>query len=200
MTSSRIPLVATYEVRTLCTDAEREEAAALVQDRRRWLTVRSLPVPARADIPALFRDPQSQPAGLFESGELLACMLPQRAPALRWGRGSCLFLDCVHTLPGQPDNVSRLITLWASDFAARLSLPVVRAEAISRHGLGTEPIAALLHRLTDMGWDMRGLGTGQHGDRVARLELTAEHRPRLSTLIDCRVHEPQTALSDRSNA
>ncbi|MET8571913.1 hypothetical protein [Streptomyces sp. NPDC004783] len=187
-------------MRTLRTDAEREEAAALIQDRQRWLTVHDLPVPARADIPALFRDPQSQPAGLFESEKLLACMLPQRDPGLRWGRGPCLFLDCVHTLPGQPDNVSRLITLWASDFAARLGLPVVRAEAVSRHGLGTEPIAALLHRLTDMGWDMRGLDTGQHGDRVARLELAAEHRPRLNALIGCRVHEPRTAPSDRSSA
>ncbi|MFG3552341.1 hypothetical protein [Streptomyces sp. NPDC047725] len=187
-------------MRTLRTDAEREEAAALVQNRQRWLTVRGLPGPARTDVPALFRDPQTKQAGLFESEKLLACMLPQRAPALRWGRGPCLFLDCVHTLPGQPDNVSRLITLWASDFAARLGLPFVRAEAISRHGLGTEPIAALLRRLTDMGWDMRGLGTGQHSDRVARLELTAEHRSGLNALIGCRVHEPNAAPEARGNA
>jgi hypothetical protein len=200
VTSFGLPLVAAYEVRTLGTDAEREEAAALVQDRQRWLTVRGLPAPARADVPALFRDPQSQPAGLFECGELLACMIPQRGPGLRWGRDSYLFLDCVHTLPGQPENVSRLITLWASDFAARLGLPFVRAEAISRPGLGAEPIAALLRRLTEMGWDMRGLGVGQHGDRVTRLELAAEYRPRLSALIGCHVHEPRTVPWDRSSA
>jgi hypothetical protein len=87
-------------MRTLCTDGERDEAAALVQDRQRWLTTRGLPVPARADISALFRDPQAKPAGLFEDGLLLACMIPQRGPHLRWGEGPCLFLGCVHTLPG----------------------------------------------------------------------------------------------------
>jgi hypothetical protein len=200
VTSPQTSLVAAYEVRSLGSDAEREEAAALVQDRQRWLVARGLPVPARTDVPALFRDPQSQPAGPFECGELLACMILQRDPGLRWGRGPCLFLDCVHTLPGQPDDIIRLITLWASDFAARLGLPLVRAEAISRPGFGTEPTASLMRRLTDMGWEVRGFGTGQHGDRVARLELAAEHRLRLSALIGCRVHEPQTAPGDRSSA
>ena len=35
-------LPAVYEMRTLCTDAERDEAAALVQDRQRWLTRQDL--------------------------------------------------------------------------------------------------------------------------------------------------------------
>ncbi|KUN38762.1 hypothetical protein [Streptomyces olivochromogenes] len=189
-----------YEMRTLRTDAEREEAAALVQDRQRWLTMRSLPVPARADIPDLFRDPQAQPAGLFEDGKLLACMIPQPDPDLGWGQGPCLFLGCVHTLPDHPDDITRLITLWASDFAARLDLPLVRTEALARHALEAEPVAALLLRLTDMGWDVRGSGTGREGDRVARLELAAERRSGLSALIGCRVHEPQAAPSDRNSA
>ncbi|WP_213089735.1 FxLD family lanthipeptide [Streptomyces tauricus] len=37
-----------YEMRTLRTDAERDEAAALVQDRQRWLTMRGLSVLTRA--------------------------------------------------------------------------------------------------------------------------------------------------------
>lgn len=74
------PLAAAYEMRTLHTDAEREEAAALVQDRQRWLTLRRLPVATGADIPALCRDPQTQPTGLFEDGKLLACMIPKREP------------------------------------------------------------------------------------------------------------------------
>ncbi|PTH90505.1 hypothetical protein C9J60_06270 [Streptomyces sp. A244] len=194
------PLVAIYEVRTLHTDAEREEAAALVQDRQHWLTMRSLPVPAQADIPALFRDPQTRPAGLFEDGKLLACMIPERDPGLGWGEGPCLFLGCVHTLPGQPDDILRLITLWASDFAARLDLPLVRTETLARHALEAEPIAALLRRLTDMGWDVQGSGPGRGGDRVARLELAAESRSGLSALIGCRVHEPQAAPDDRGSA
>ncbi|MFG2627108.1 hypothetical protein [Streptomyces sp. NPDC048473] len=189
-----------YEMRTLCTDAERDEAAALVQDRQRWLTMRGLPVPARADVPALFRNPQSKPAGLFEDGLLLACMIPQRAPDLGWGQGSCLFLSCIHTLPDSSDDTIQLITLWASDFAARRDLPLVRAEALARQPLDVDPIAPVLRRFTDMGWDVRGSGTGQHEERVARLELIAEQRSGLSALIACRVHEPQSPTDSRSIA
>ncbi|WP_130440697.1 hypothetical protein [Streptomyces sp. BK239] len=189
-----------YEVRTLHTDAEREEAATLVQDRQRWLTMRGLFVPAQADITVLFRDSQMRPAGLYEDGKLLACMIPERDPDLGWGEGPCLFLGCVHTLPDQPDDITRLITLWASDFAARLDLPLVRTEAMARQVLEAEPVTALLCRLTDMGWDVRGSGTGREGDRVARLELAAERRSGLSALIGCRVHEPQASSDDRGSA
>ncbi|GAB1338327.1 hypothetical protein ACE1SV_49170 [Streptomyces sp. E-15] len=51
--SALASLVAMDGMRTLRTDAEREETASLVQDRQRWLTMRGLPAPARADIPAL---------------------------------------------------------------------------------------------------------------------------------------------------
>ncbi|MFG2593914.1 hypothetical protein [Streptomyces sp. NPDC048438] len=186
-----------YEMRTLGTDAERDEAVALVQDRQRWLTMRGLPIPARADIPALFRDSQAQPAGLFEDGLLLACMIPQRTPDLGWGQGPCLFLSCVHTLPDRSDDTIRLITLWASDFAARHDLPLVHAEALARHPLDVDPIAPFLRRLTDMGWDVRGSGTGQHEERTARLELIAEQRSGLGALISCRVDEPQPAAVSR---
>ncbi|MFD8812509.1 hypothetical protein ACFV23_13765 [Streptomyces sp. NPDC059627] len=189
-----------YEMRMLRTAAEREEAAALVQDRQRSLTLHGLPVPAHADIPALFREAQTVSAGLFEDGRLLACMIPEHDPDLGWGQGPCLFLGCVHTLPGQSDDTTRLITLWASDFAARFDLHVVRAETLARHALEAEPLAALLHRLTDTGWDVRGSGPGRDGDRVARLELPAEPRPGLRALISCQVHAPQPAPDDRSNA
>jgi hypothetical protein len=183
-------------MRTLCTDAERDEAAALVRDRQRWLTLRGLPVAARADIPALCRDPQAEPAGLFEDGLLLACTLVQREPALGWGDGPCLFLGHVHTLPGHCDDTIRLITLWASDFAARLGLPHVRAEALARHPLDIDPISRFLNRLTDMGWDIRGSGPGQIDERVARLELAAEHRPGLSALVGCSVRTPRSAADE----
>ncbi|MFD7957653.1 hypothetical protein ACFV4X_29710 [Streptomyces ardesiacus] len=188
-----------YAVRRLRTDAERAEAAALVQDRQRWLTLRGLPVPAQADVPALFRDRQTTSAGLFEDGKLLACMVPARDPGLSWGEGPCLRLGHVHTLPEQPDDITRLITLWASDFAARQSLPLVRAEIPAGHTLQAEPIAALLRRLTDMGWDVRGSGPGREGDRVARLELAAEHRPGLSALISCQAQAPHLAAEEGSS-
>ncbi|MFF2929083.1 hypothetical protein [Streptomyces mirabilis] len=189
-----------YEMRSLHTDAERAEAVALVQDRQRWLTLRDLPIPARADIPALFRQPHAEPVGLFEDGLLLACMILQRDPDLGWGTGPCLFLGHAHTLPDRSDDTIRLITLWASDFAARLDLPHVRAEALARHPLDADPIARFLNRLTDMGWDLRGSGTGQAGERVARLELAAEHRPGLDALVGCSVREPQSAADARSVA
>ncbi|MHC5701936.1 hypothetical protein OTC26_010835 [Streptomyces tirandamycinicus] len=187
-------------MRSLRTDAERAEAAALVHDRQRWLTLRGLPVPARADIPALFGNPQAEPAGLIEDGLLLACMILQREPALGWGEGPCLILGHLHTLPDRSDDTIRLITLWASDFAARLDLPHVRAEALARHPLDADPIARFLNRLTDMSWGIRGSGTGQTGERVARLELTAEHRPGLSALVGCNAREPRSAADERSVA
>ncbi|MFD4791040.1 hypothetical protein ACFWN1_29120 [Streptomyces sp. NPDC058459] len=199
-TFTQTPPAAIYEMRMLSTAAEREEAAALIQDRQRWLTLRGLPVPTRADIPAQFREAQAMPAGLFEDGRLLACMIPEHDPDLGWGHGPCLFLHSVHTLPGQSDDITRLITLWASDFAARVDLPVVRAETLARHALEVEPLAAVLRRLIETGWDVHGSGPGRDGDRAARLELPAEPRPGLSTLISCQVHAPHPAPSDRSNA
>ncbi|MFE9684500.1 hypothetical protein [Streptomyces sp. NPDC006285] len=187
-------------MRTFRTDAERDEAAALVQDRQHWLTLHGLPVPARADVPAQFREAQTLSAGLFEDGRLLACLIPEHDPDLGWGQGPCLFLRSVHTLPGQTDDITRLITLWASDFADRLGLPVVRAETLARHTLEAEPLAVLLRRLTDTGWDVHGSGPGRDGDRIARLELLDEPRPGLSALINCQVHTPRQTPGDQSNA
>ncbi|NEA46025.1 hypothetical protein [Streptomyces sp. SID10815] len=184
-------------MRTLRTEAEREEAAVLVQDRQRWLAKRDLPVPARADVPALFRDPQTRPTGLSEDGRLPACLIPERDPSLGRGKGPCLVLSGVHTLPDQTDDATRLITLWASDFAARLGLPLVRSEVPVHHDPEVPHVAAFLRRLTDMGWDLHGHGSGREDDQVAHLELAAEHRSGLSALLSCRVHDPQTAPDDR---
>ncbi|MFK0098999.1 hypothetical protein [Streptomyces sp. NPDC091040] len=176
-----------YEMRPLSTGAERAEAAALVQDRQRQRTLRGLAVPTLVDVPALFRDPQTPAIGLFEDGLLLACMIPQVLDDLYWGTGPCLFLDRIHTLPGHPDDLARLITLWASDCAARLDVPLVRAEMLVLGDLLAEPLAGLLRRLVDLGWDLRGAGPGRNGDRAVRLDLRAEHRSGLSALIGCHV-------------
>ncbi|MGQ4436983.1 MULTISPECIES: hypothetical protein [unclassified Streptomyces] len=197
---TQTPPAAIYEIRMLNTAAEREEAAALVQDRQRWLTLHGLPVPTHADVPAQFRDAQNLSAGLFEDGRLLACASPQYNPDRGWGQGRCLFLRNVHTLPGQSDDITRLVTLWASDFAARVGLHVVRAETLARHAIDAEPLAALLRRLTDTGWNVCGSGPGRDGDRVARLEFPAEHRPGLRALINCQVSVAEFAPDDRSTA
>ncbi|MET8794422.1 hypothetical protein [Streptomyces pseudogriseolus] len=190
-------------MRSLSTEAERTEAAALVEDRQRWLTLRGLPVPARVNVPALFRDVQAELAGLFEDDILIACMILEFEPDLGWsGDGSrpCLFLGHVHTLPGRSDGAIRLVTLWASDYAARLSLPHVRAEALARHDLSADPIAGFLHHLQDMGWSLRGSGVGQDGERVARLELATIPRPGLTALIGCSVRKPQLATGSQSSS
>ncbi len=108
-----------YEMRTPGADAARDEAIALAQDHLRWLSMRGLPVPARADIPALFGDPQAESAGLFEDGLLLPCMIPQPAPDLEWGQGPCRFLGCIHTLPDRHDDTVQPITRWASGLLGR---------------------------------------------------------------------------------
>ncbi|GHB74260.1 hypothetical protein GCM10010377_75820 [Streptomyces viridiviolaceus] len=55
-----------YEMPSLRTDAERAEAAAPVEERLCWLTRCSLSVPARIDVPAVFRDAECTSAGLYD--------------------------------------------------------------------------------------------------------------------------------------
>ncbi|GAA4782337.1 hypothetical protein [Streptomyces ziwulingensis] len=194
---------APYEMRPLATDAEHTQAGALVEDRLRWLTLRGLPVSMRGDIPDLYRDTRAarhETAGLFEENILLACLIVDPEPHLaHWGQGGTgpsLSLRHVHTLPAHPDNIVRLVTLWASDHASRLGLPCVRAEALARADLAIDPIRPFLDRLQDMGWTIRGTGPGTDGERVARLELAAEPRPGLTALIDCSL--PRQPVLDSS--
>ncbi|MFI1794396.1 hypothetical protein ACH40D_39230 [Streptomyces olivaceoviridis] len=159
-----------------------------------WLARRNLPLPAQADnIPALFRDEQHVPIGLFDDDVLIGCLFHDRRSGLsHWGSkgaGSNLFLRQLHTLPDRPDDAVRLITLWASDYAARSGLPHVRAEAPADHR-NADWLARLLRRVTDMGWQMRGLGHGETDERVVQLELRAEARPGLTPLIRCAIAVP----------
>ncbi|MEU8954863.1 hypothetical protein AB0C93_11210 [Streptomyces sp. NPDC048518] len=197
---TQTPPTAVYEMRMLRSAAEREEAAALVQDHQDVPMRHGALAPARADIPAHFRDARNSSAGLFEDGILLACMIPDRNPDLGWGEGPCLFLRSVHALPGKSVDITPMITLWASDFAARLGLPCVRAEVTTGLGYAREPRADFCHRLINCGWDLCGSGKGRDGNRSVRLELLAECRPGLHALISCRVHLPEPVSHDRSSA
>ncbi|MEU9776608.1 hypothetical protein [Streptomyces sp. NPDC047968] len=183
-----------YLVRPMTSDAERDEAAALVEERLGWLTRRGLPVPGRRDAPALYRDTQSAAVGLFEDGELLGCLILDPRPDLgHWGTtgaGASLLLREVHTLPGRPDDTVRLLTLWAADYAARLHLPHIRAEAFARHPLDVDPIARFLDRLQHMGWEICGTGPGADGEQTAYLELRSQLHPRLTPLVGCMVPCP----------
>ncbi|CAL9412598.1 hypothetical protein [Streptomyces sp. enrichment culture] len=200
------PMAAPYEMRLLRTDAERAEAGTLVEDRLRWLTLRGLPVPMRQDVPDLYRKTggaQHETAGLFDDGILLACLLLDSRPGLgHWGRDGdspSLFLRHVHTRPAHPDDILRLLTLWASAHAACLGLPRVRTEALARRDLRSDPIQPVLHRLDGMGWTVRSTGKGTDGERVARLELSAESRPGLTALIDCCIPLPHQPALHSSN-
>jgi hypothetical protein len=196
---------APFIMRPLRTAAERTEAGALVEDRVRWLELRGLPVSVRRDIPDLYRDPPRETyetVGLFEDDRLLTCLMLDRAPDLtRWGTAGnspSLYLSHVHTLPAAQDDVLRLLTLWASDHAACLVLPHVRAEVLlARCDLGGQPVRPVLDRLQNMGWWIQGVGPGADGDHVARLELSAESRPGLTALLGNSVPLPRqpSALS-----
>lgn len=196
-----------YEMRPLLTDAQRAEAGALVEDRLSWLAARGVPLPGSFEgVPALFREERHQSVGLFEDDVLLGCLILDREADLgHWGRHGArrgLFLGHVHTLPERPDNIVRLITLWASDYAARHNVPYVRAEVPAGHDPRVATTESLLSNLQDMGWEHRGTGTGTNGEPVTRLELRADPHLRLTPLILCTVPFPAQALSghDRSTS
>lgn len=194
-----------YEVRSLQTNAERTEAAALVEDRLGWLAEHQLSMPTYTDIPELFRSPQLRTVGLFEDSRLLACMIPGLGASSGHGDGAetspSLLLHHVYTLPECPDDIVRLITLWSSDFSARLDLRRVAAETYVPRDPGTSPIRRLLGRLQDMGWTVAGT-SALFSEHVVRLELRAEARPALSALIRCTVPllVPACSASKRSTS
>ncbi|MEU5083024.1 MULTISPECIES: hypothetical protein [Streptomyces] len=181
-----------YEVRPLRTSAQQAEAGTLVRDRNRWLVVRNLPCDFQA--PALYTvpDKDTEPVGVFEDGALIGCLLLHRNPGLRhWGpraQGPSVLISHAHSVPGAAD-VGRLMTLWATDFAARLGMPCVRAEIPIRHQDATGPEERLVRHAEHLGWERGGYGAGwcDQGQRVARVEMPAEPRPGLVHLIRCSV-------------
>ncbi|MGW0883257.1 hypothetical protein [Streptomyces sp. NPDC002671] len=186
---------AAYQMCPLRTSAEHAEAAALVVDRLDWLTRKGLPVPSRVDVPALFRDVRTESVGLFEDGVLVCCLILDLDPNLRhWGitDASSVFLRHVYTLPGLAGiSVARVLTLWASDVAARRGRSWVRTEALlARSDLPADPVSHLIAYVSDLGWSHVGTGTSVGGERIARLQLAAEHRPALANVIDSTVPVP----------
>ncbi|MGW4199031.1 hypothetical protein [Streptomyces sp. NPDC005004] len=198
---------AAYEMRPLHTAAERAEAEALVTDRLAWLGRKYRPYASSAHVPGLFRETAARmPLGMFDDGLLICCLMLGREPDTRcWGSADCgpaLLLRHVYALPGQAGTgVARLLTLWATDYAARAGLPSVRVEALLTSGADTpaELVARLTAYLADLGWTSTGRGIGTDGERVARLQSPAEHRPALSDIIRCAVTLPAGAAQDRGS-
>ncbi|MEU9599820.1 hypothetical protein AB0E06_23770 [Streptomyces sp. NPDC048109] len=182
-----------YEMRPIVTAADREEAAALVQDRNLWLSRRG------HDVPALhvtaFRDHRTEAVGLYEEdggGEVLVgCLLLHWQPDLRT-RGvdvpvPALKASLAHTAPGRTNRVGWLMTLWLADYAARTGINCVYAEAPNRNATSDGTEGRLLGHLRDLGWEVLGSGRDPDGHRVARIRLSAAPSPGLAALIRCTV-------------
>ncbi|MFF5488754.1 hypothetical protein [Streptomyces virginiae] len=185
---------APYEMRPLNTDAERAAAAALVEDRARWLADRGIAVPYHHE--AAYRDAWAEAVGLYEEntdGEevLVGCLLLNRQPDLRPGdadaEGPGLGISLVYTAPGRDDKVGWLITLWASDFADRINASWVHAEVPSRHTGGGNTPGRLLNHLRSIGWLITGTGLSRDGEGVTRLRMTAQDRHGLAAMVHCTV-------------
>ncbi|MFI9210317.1 hypothetical protein ACIGW7_19535 [Streptomyces sp. NPDC053253] len=183
-----------YQMRPIVTAADREEAAALVQDRSLWLAQRG------HDAPALhvtaFRDHRTEAAGLYEEDDgdevLAGCLLLHRQPDLRrWGVDEAvptLKISLAHTAPGRSDRVGWLMTLWLADYAARTGFDYVYAEAPGRYAPSGGNDGRLLDHLCNLGWQVLGSG-GRNPDglRVTRIRLAAAPSPNLTVLINCTV-------------
>ncbi|MER5356543.1 hypothetical protein ABT093_40265 [Kitasatospora sp. NPDC002551] len=179
-----------YEMRPIVTAADREAAAALVQDRGLWLARRGLDAPTALHV-AAFRDHRTEAVGLYEDdgGDevLVGCLLLHQEPDLRsWAvddPAPALKVSLAYTAPGRTDRVGWLMTLWLAAYAARTGIDYVYAEA---PGWNTGPDGIggrLLGYLRDLGWHVLGSGRTPDGHRVARIRLPAAASPGLAALI-----------------
>ncbi|MEU3904111.1 hypothetical protein AB0F20_09860 [Streptomyces goshikiensis] len=192
-TPAGIPTRPLYELRPLRTDADRAEAAALIEDRARWLAARGISVPAHHT--AAYRDARAEAVGLYEEtadGEevLIGCLRVHRQPAPRpestATQRPALRISLVYTAPARKDRIGWLITLWIADFAARTGAATVHCEVPSQHSGSTHP-GRLLDHLRRLGWLVTGTGLSQDGERVARLQLTAQDRDGLAAMVNSTV-------------
>ncbi|MFD5722688.1 hypothetical protein [Streptomyces sp. NPDC127036] len=181
-----------YKMRPLRTDADRAAAAALVDDRSRQLTGRGITMPHR-HITA-YRDARAQSVGLYKDaadGEeiLLGCLMLHRRLAPHPGTEDedkpGLEISLAYTAPGLGERYGWLITLWASNVAARTGATRVHAEASSP--TNSDEADPLLDYLQSLGWLVTGTNITGDGERVAHLHLNAQERNGLSSLITCAV-------------
>ncbi|MFJ8804014.1 hypothetical protein [Streptomyces sp. NPDC102487] len=186
------PAVPQYKMRPLRTDAERAAAAALVDDRSRQLAGRGITVPHRHI--TTYQDARAQSVGLYEDaadGEeiLLGCLMLHRQPAPHPGTENDdkpgLEISLAYTAPGLGERYGWLITLWASNLAARTGATRVHAQAPSPPN--HDEADPLLDYLQSLGWLVTSTGINRDGERVAHLHLNAQERNGLSSLITCAV-------------
>ncbi|GGY13603.1 MULTISPECIES: hypothetical protein [Streptomyces] len=181
---------APYLMRPLTSDADRAEAAALVQDRQRQLITRGIHLPDHHA--AQFRV-RTNSIGLYDHGPegeegLAACLLLNRRLLDDDATGADMTLSLVYTAPDRDDQVSWLITLWAADYAARISAPWAHGETPSRHAGRDDCVGRLLHYCEEsLQWRVTGSYYDPTGNRSVRLRLIAQRMPELQHLITCSV-------------
>ncbi|MFD9771694.1 hypothetical protein ACFWXE_15450 [[Kitasatospora] papulosa] len=180
-----------YEIRPIVTAADREAAAALVQDRNLWLSRHGHD--ASALHVTAFRDHRTEAVGLYEEdgGDeiLVGCLLLHRQPAPQsWGvDNSALTVLLAHTAPGRTDRPGWLLTMWLADYAARAGSEWVHAEVPGWNTGSNDGVARLLGHLRDLGWQVLGTGHDPDGHRVTRIRLAAAASPGLTAMIHCTV-------------
>lgn len=96
-----------------------------------------------------------------------------------------LEISLAYTAPGLDERYGWLITLWASNLAARTGATRVHAEAPSPPNRDEADL--LLDYLQSLGWLVTSTGISRDGERVAHLHLNAQERNGLSSLITCAV-------------
>ncbi|MFD5079628.1 hypothetical protein [Streptomyces sp. NPDC058371] len=182
-----------YEMRPLLTEQDRDAVAELVEQRIRWLNDRWLTPPYPGDPAALYREQGVDSVALFENGHPVGCMRLNRQPTLpHWEADiyePTLLVSLAYTAPDRKtDLVGRLMTLWATDFAARLGVAWVRCEvpsgAPSRND--TMRMHLLDHLMSVCGWQFVRPAKEKGGRQLALLQLRAlAHH--LEPLICCTV-------------
>ncbi|MEV7198043.1 hypothetical protein AB0N81_40575 [Streptomyces sp. NPDC093510] len=161
-----------------------------MDDRRRWRAERGY-----CDARQHCLDADTDEVGLYEDDVLIGYLHLHREPVLRqWGLGgsepSVLLCDA-HSVPGRNDSIARLMTLWATDFAARAGCTWARCEV-------REPkpdSCAVNGRLSaylrgECGWKQAAVHALPSGERVVHLQARAQARPGLVPMIRCEIPIP----------
>lgn len=179
-----------YVMRPVLTAAARAEVDALMEDRRQWRAKYGY-TDARQHCP----DADTDGVGLYEDDVLIGYLHLHRKPVLQhWGRGgsepSVLLCDA-HSVPGRDDGIGRLMTLWATDFAARIGCTWARCE-VREPKPGSGAVSGRLSAFLrgECGWGQAGLHVLPSGERVVHLQARAQARPGLAPMIRCEIPVP----------
>ncbi|MFC8125922.1 hypothetical protein [Streptomyces sp. NPDC057302] len=184
-------------MRPVRTAAARAEVEALMEDRRQWQAKRGY-TDARQHCP----DADTDEVGLYEDDVLIGYLHLHlhREPVLQhWGRGgsepSVLLCDA-YGVPGRDDSIGRLMTLWATDFAARNGCTWARCEVREPKPSSVAVPGRLSAFLrSECGWEQTNLYFLPSGERVVHLQARALDRRGLAPMIRCEIPVPGPSVT-----